>query len=274
MWKWLKRIALSLVLLVAAGAGGIWAAGIWRLHRTYDTPLVAFDADSFHIAPAEGERRARSLMCMDCHREAGQVLFAADGVGKLVAPNLTRLIPTYTDSELERLIRKGIKKDGTAAIAMPAKTFAYLSDEDVAAITTWMRSRPPQPDAKPSKSEWGPLGWVALAAGKLPFEADHVENFRHPKTRPEHIGRYLVQTTCQHCHQLKTDYDNGFGMKTPALAMMVQGYTFEQFEHLLDTGRGIGDRELGLMSKTAREAFAHFTGAEKRAIYDYLRSAE
>jgi cytochrome c553 len=253
---------------------GIYLAGMWRLNKSYDVPLVAFDAASFNISVREGERRARSLMCMDCHHEAGQVLFKADGVGTLVAPNLTRLVPTYTDSELERLIRKGIKKDGTAVIAMPAKTYAYLADEDLAAIITWMRSRTRQPDAQPSASQWGPLGRVALATNKIPFEADHVENFTHTMKRPADLAPYLVQTTCLHCHQMKSEHDNGFGMKTPALASMVQSYTFEQFEHLLDTGKGVGDRELGLMSKTAREAFAHFTKDEKKAIFDYLSAVK
>lgn len=274
MLKWFKRIALSLLVLVVLVVGGIYLASVLRLGRSYDTPLVAFDAASFHMPLAEGERRTRSMMCLACHDKAGNVLFKADGVGTLVAPNLTRLIPTYSDSELERLIRKGVKKDGAGVIAMPANTYAYLADEDVAAIITWLRSRPVEPDATSSSTEWGPLGRVALATNKIPFEADHVENRNHPAKRPADIGRYLVQSTCLHCHQIKEDYDNGFGMKTPALAMMAQSYSLEQFMHLFSTGKGIGDRDLGTMSHAVRESFSHFTDQEKKAVYDYLNTVK
>jgi hypothetical protein len=118
MLKWLKRIVVSVILAVVLAVGGIYIASVLRLGRTYDTPLVAFDAASFHMPIAESERRTRALMCVACHDKAGHVLFKADGVGTLVAPNLTRLVSEYSDSELERLIRKGIKKDSTGVIAM------------------------------------------------------------------------------------------------------------------------------------------------------------
>jgi len=274
MLKWLKRIALSLLVLIVLAVGGVYLASILRLNRIYDAPLVAFDAASFHVPLAEGERRTRALMCVACHNKTGSVLFKADGVGTLVAPNLTRLVPEYSDSELERLIRKGVKKDGTAVIAMPANTYAYLADEDVAAIITWLRSRPVAPDATPLSTQWGPLGRVALATNKIPFEADHVENWDHAAKRPADIGRYLVQSTCLHCHRIKSDYDNGFGMKTPALAAMVQSYSLDQFLHLFSTGKGVGDRDLGTMSHTVRESFSHFTEEEKKAVYDYLNTVK
>lgn len=272
MLKWLKRIVVSVILAVVLAVGGIYITSVLRLNRTYDTPLVAFDAASFHMPIAESERRTRALMCVACHDKAGHVLFKADGVGTLVAPNLTRLVSEYSDSELERLIRKGIKKDSTGVIAMPANTYAYLADEDVAAIITWLRSRPVEPDATPLSTEWGPLGRVALATNKIPFEADHVDNRTHPAKRPADLGRYLVQSTCLHCHKMKEDFDNGFGMKTPALAAMTQSYSLDQFTHLLGTGKGIGERDLGTMSHASRESFAHFTDEEKRAVYDYLNT--
>jgi len=39
------------------------------------------------------------------------------------------------------------------------------------------------------------------------------------------------------------------------------------------TGKGSGDRDLGLMSEKAREAYAHFTAGEVDAAYAYLRAA-
>jgi cytochrome c553 len=274
MKKWLKRIATSLVALVLLAVSGIYVASELRRTKTYDAPLTAFDASTFQFAPGEAGRRARTMMCMGCHGEAGRVLFQADNVGRLVAPNLTRKIADYTDSELERLIRRGIKKDGTAAIVMPAATYANLSDDDLAAIIIFMRSRKLVTDHQPNETEWGPLGRVALATNKIPYEADHVANFKHPKTRPAGLGAYLVNTTCLHCHNLDSERDNGFGMKTPPLKAMVSSYTFEEFSALIATGKGKGNRDLGLMSEVSKNEFSHFSEEEKRALYDYLAKAQ
>jgi cytochrome c553 len=270
MKKWLLRIATALVAVVLLAVSGIYVMSELRRTRTYNSPLVAFDATKFTFAPGEAERRGRSMMCLGCHGEAGNVIFQADNVGRLVAPNLTRMIPLYTDSELERLIRRGIKKDGTGVIAMPAATYANLSDDDLAAIITFMRSRKLLPDHQPNVSQWGPLGRVALAADKIPYEADHVRVFDHDRTRPADLGKYLVSVTCSHCHDLHGERDNGFGMKTPPLKMMVSSYTFEEFSTLFATGKGKGGRDLGLMSETARNEFSHFSEAERRALFDYL----
>lgn len=266
----IKYMLVGLVAISLVGIGGIYAASELRLAKTYDMPVMAFDAKAFAIAPAEAERRARSMMCADCHQKAGQILFEADGVGRLVTPNLTRVARTYSDGELERLIRKGIKKDGTAALIMPAKTYAFLSDEDVAAIITWLRNQNEEPDAVPGGTTFGPLGRLALATEQLPFEVDHLPKYVPVKGRPADAGRYLVNVVCLHCHQLKSEHDNGFGMKTPALATVVQGYRYDQFATLLATGKPIGGREMPFMSKVSREAFAFLSDAEKRAIYDYL----
>jgi cytochrome c553 len=274
MKKWLKWIATTLVTIVVLAVSGVYVASELRRTRTYDAPLAAFDATRFRFAPGEAERRARTMMCLGCHGEAGNVIFQADNVGRLVAPNLTRKIPEYSDSELERLIRRGIKKDGTAVIAMPAVTFANMSDDDLAAVITFMRSRKLIPDHQPSETEWGPLGRVALATNKIPYEADHVTNFNPPPTRPADLGKYIVSVTCSHCHNLDSERDNGFGMKTPPLKAMVSSYTFEEFSKLFATGKGKGGRSLGLMSEVAKNEFSHFSDAERRALYDYLAKEE
>lgn len=268
--KWIKYALIGLVAICLLAVGGIYSASELRLAKSYDTPLMAFDAKAFGITPAEAERRAVSMMCADCHQKAGQVLFEADGVGRLVTPNLTRVAKNYTDGELERLIRKGVKKDGTAALIMPAKTYAYMSDDDVAAVITWLRNQKEEPDAVPGGTTFGPLGRLALATNQLPFEADDLPKIEPAKARPDDVGRYLANVACLHCHRMKTDHDNGVGMKTPALAAMVRGYRYDQFVTLLATGKPIGGREMPYMSKVSREAFAFYSDAEKRAIYDYL----
>ena len=268
MKKILKWTAVGLVATVVFAVVAVYAASELRRNRQYDTPLTHFTA-STALAPAEAERRARSFMCFGCHREAGNVIFEAPGVGKLVAPNLTRLAPTYSDAELERLLRHGVKKDGSGAIAMPAATFANLADEDVSAIIAWLRSRDQLPDAQPSATDWGPLGRLALALEQVPYEADHLPAVTSAAYRPKEIGRYLYSTTCSHCHDLDAEREVE-GITTPALRMIAPAYSPETFRRLLRTGKALGERELKLMSSIARDDLSYFSDEEIEQIYRFL----
>jgi mono/diheme cytochrome c family protein len=268
MVKWLRRGALSLLFIVLFAAVGVYAGARMRLAHTYDVPLTAFAAPV--VLPAdEAKRRALTFMCSGCHREAGGVIFEAPGVGKLVAPNLTRVARAYSDDELARLVRRGVKRDGTGVIAMPSATFARVADEDVGAIIQWLRALPERPDAQPARTEWGPLGLVALVAGEVPFEADHIPPVAAPSRRPADLGKYLFETTCNHCHDLDVERPVE-GATASALRIVAPAYSPEDFATLLRTGKALGDRELALMSNIARSDFSHFTDAEIAAIQAYL----
>jgi cytochrome c553 len=271
MKSWLKRLAIGLAAGIAVAAGGIYVLAHHRLSAQYDEPLLASTSALPAPTLAEAERKAHSLMCFGCHREAGNAILNDPLVGTLVAPNLSRIAPLYTDAELERLLRRGVKKDGTAAIAMPSSNFARLADEDIKAIVTYLRHLPPRPDAEPSEGRFGPLGLVALALGKVEFDADKIGGDPAPLTRPKALGRYLVDATCSHCHEMNAEHDNGFGMKTPGLKVVIQAYDATAFKTMLRTGKGTGDRDLGLMSEEARLDFSHLNDAEIDAIYRYLR---
>lgn len=264
------RVAVATAAGLALACAGVVAASTYRLGRAYAVALEPFDAAAHRVAPAEAERRARSLMCVGCHGSAGRVIFADPAIGSLVAPNLTRVGRDYDDRELERLLRHGVKKDGAAVVAMPSAAYAHLADEDVAAIVAWVRGLAPLPDAMPNRTTWGPLGRVALALGRVPFDADRIPPVAHSAERPRALGRYLVETTRLHCHDLDRTHDDGFGMVTPPLAAAVAGYSYAAFDHLLSTGRGAGDRDLGLMSAVASQEFSAFDETERRAIHDYL----
>ena len=59
--KWIKYVLIGLVAICLLAVGGIYAASELRLAKSYEAPLVAFDAKAFKIAPAEAERRAVSM---------------------------------------------------------------------------------------------------------------------------------------------------------------------------------------------------------------------
>lgn len=184
--KRILKITLATVVAVCLIAvAGIYALSEMRLSRTYEIAATDFTVKTT-LSAEEAERRARTLMCGGCHHDAGNVLIDEPGVGRIVAPNLTRFVPMYSDAELVRLIRHGIKKDGTAVFIMPASNFANITDDDMAAIIAWLRSLKQLPDAVAGTTQWGPLGRIGLALDKIPFEADLVPAVIAPAaaTRP------------------------------------------------------------------------------------------
>jgi mono/diheme cytochrome c family protein len=83
-------------------------------------------------------------------------------------------------------------------------------------------------------------------------------------------GDYLVKVACTNCHLLDAPQNLGPGRIAPALREMAPAYDLAQFTHLMLTGKGIGERELGLMSDVARTSFVHLTEDEIAAIHAYL----
>lgn len=53
----------------------------------------------------------------------GTILYDEPGIARFSAPNLTAVVKEYTDAELERLIRHGVKIDGTSAWASAIATW-------------------------------------------------------------------------------------------------------------------------------------------------------
>jgi mono/diheme cytochrome c family protein len=274
----LKKIAAfgfaGLLLLVFVAATAIFGLSEMRLHQGYDVPLVPLRIAPSPEMAAEGKRLAEAVGCLGCHKQAGNVLFAAENVGSLVAPNLTAKIPSYSDAELLRLLRHGVKRDGTSTISMPALALTHLADDDIARIVAYLRSLPARPDAV-GTTQWGPLGRVAVVAGKVAFSADLVHPANDPPRHrpdgpPAELGRYIVASVCTSCHKLDVDNDDGWVVKAPALRPMVASYDFADFERLMRTGIAAGGREVGLMSEIARGDLTHLTDAEIEGVYAYL----
>ncbi|MBB3591109.1 cytochrome c553 [Rhizobium sp. BK529] len=269
MVRILKIILATLVVLCLVSVGAIYALSERRLAKTYDQASTDFAVKTV-LSPDEAERRARTFMCGGCHHDAGNVLLDDPALGRIVAPNLTRVVPGYTDAELVRLVRHGIKRDGTGVVIMPASNLSNISDEDMAGIIAWLRSLKPLPDAVQGGTSWGPVGRIGLALDQIPFEADDVApTFKPVAARPADIGEYMWKTDCSHCHNLDTEKQSP-AFKAPALRPLAQSYPPEQFKALLRTGKGMGGRDLGVMTEVSQWDFSHFTDAEIEQIQAYL----
>ncbi len=223
-----------------------------------------------------GKRVSQVLGCNGCH---GENLMGEDwsepGFGRLWTSNLTRAAETYSDEELAKMIRTGVRPDDSELWGMPSFLFTHLSDPDMAAVLAYLRSRPAAGQVHP-RPVFEEGGRRALAAGELKSSAAEVrERTRDwpPDLGPDHaLARYLSRATCAECHGLNLAGRQRLGGgKPPPDLRIVGAYDAQQFERLLRTGRAAGDRELELMSGVARGRYRHFTNEELTQLYSYLR---
>lgn len=117
-----RPVGFCVVLVAVLGIGGVgvlYAISEWKLHRSHDAPLVPMQVTG-RPDLIEGERMARLVGCWDgCHGRTGQGgQEEVRGIVRHTAPTLSQVIPLYTDDELVRLIRYGLKRDGKNAVGM------------------------------------------------------------------------------------------------------------------------------------------------------------
>jgi cytochrome c553 len=152
------------------------------------------------------------VACGNCHSQRGEkgMVLADKGLSggfvfdekpfKAFASNITPDAETgigkWTDAQLIRAIREGIRPDGSLiGPPMPFEAYRHMSDDDVRAIVAWLKAQPPVKNAVP-KSEyriklppaWGPPIKDKVAA---PSRKDPVK-----------YGAYLAGPLghCMECH--------------------------------------------------------------------------
>ena len=115
-----------------------------------------------------------------------------------ITPDPETGIGAWTDDEIARAIREGVRRDGTALFpVMPYLGFASMDDEDVASIVVYLRTLTPVRNTVPTR--------------QLPFPLEHIVKTipkpitqpqpSHPSATPEQRGEYLVAIAeCRSCH--------------------------------------------------------------------------
>jgi mono/diheme cytochrome c family protein len=157
------------------------------------------------------------LQCFICHsernwdepgappvpgRKGAGVVLSERGERRIVAPNITPDVETgagsWTDDMLARSIREGIGHDGRALFpGMWYRSFAILSDEDLASVVVYLRSIPPVRNVLPA-TRLLPDELVMIAAAPTPITAP--VNGPPPGDRLAR-GKYLVGLAdCVGCH--------------------------------------------------------------------------
>jgi len=280
---------VGLVVLGGASFVGYQARAFGSsLDKVYEVPLPTLTRTSDPVALERGHHIAESIApcaVSDCHGGdlSGGKTIEVGPLGRFSGPNITPsgLGVVYSDSELARLIRHGLKKDGRTVRFMPAHEFNWLPDDDLAAVISWVRTVPGV--QKPNGPfELGLLAKVLDRMDKIPI--DVARRIHHekvelapPATPTASYGAFLARS-CTGCHGEHLSGgpipgappEMAIPLNLTPHATGLQGWTFEDLKKTFETGIDKKGKKLDPMMPVA--ALAKLNDTEMHALYAYLAS--
>lgn len=282
---WLTQAAIIVVVLVGVVVAVAYVVGGARLNQTFEVEPASLVIPDDSASIAHGEYLARIHGCADCHAEnfSGKVMVDAPPF-RVVASNLTSgaggIGGEYDETELDAVIRHGIRPDGRPVFIMPSAAFHSLSDDDAAALIAFLRQVPPVDNELPA-TEIRPLGRLMSA-----FAIDPTMEVRQARAGPRSLtpergatpeyGRYLASITCAYCHG-----EDLRGMQPPMpdapfapdLGARAGEWSHEEFVATLRTGTTPEGRALDPEFMPYRMT-AQMDEADLDALYLYLSSLD
>lgn len=246
---------------------------------------------------ARGKYLVQGLLgCEDCHTQAdwaqhgapkawnmelaGRAMELPGFPGSVVAPNITPDSETgagrFTDDQIARAIREGIKHDGTTLFPiMPYAQYRDLSDEDLASVVVYVRSIAPVRNSLPQSKINFPVN-LLVQSGPEPV----TKPVSGPTAEPVSRGKYLVNLGCG-CHNTvsKLPYGGGealagpWGSATSANitpdASGINYYTEASFITVMRTGY-VGARKLNSIMPFGD--FNNLTDDDLKVMFAYLKT--
>ena len=276
-FKWMGFVVAGLVVVVSLLLVGVYFTSSRELAREFtvaDTAVLTIPTDAAEIA--EGHRVAQLSGCLHCHGDTlkGGLVDDVPNLVRLVAPNISTVLPKYSDAQLATVLRKGVKPDGKSVLFMPSEMFRHLSDRDLGRLIGYLRTVPVTTAGETEKTEVRIIGRVLIAKGDFKTAAQAIPLLPAAATDAEDPigrGRYLTMNFCSECHGQSLE---GFAPINAPPLNVVKGYSLEQFTRLMKEGKPIGDRELKLMGPTSQARFANFTAEEISAVHAFLQSLQ
>lgn len=219
-----KPILLGLlVVLVLAVLAGITAVG-WQVVLGPDArPVSSTPFEVTEARLARGQYLAEGpTHCFFCHTEHDfstpdyPMLASKKGAGwvmpipelnniaaRNITPDKETGIGDWSDDEVARAIREGVRKDGSALFpVMPYTDFATLDDEDVKSIVVYLRTIPAVKNTMPVRQLPGPLEYIVKTMPK----AITAPQPSHAASTPAERGKYLVTLAgCGACHSISDE---------------------------------------------------------------------
>ena len=270
MKRILKWTGLTVVSIVAVLLIVIYAGSEYRLRQKFEIAATPIEVSTDSAAIARGRHVFETRGCEGCHGEGleGKVFVDDPMLARLVAPNVVRAIKGYSNPELARLLRHGVRPNGRGVAVMPSSMFYNLDDTDLAGLIGYLRTLPDKGSDTLPATSMRVLARLGLVMGKYKLEP---LNITHDAPRapngPEAAarGQYLAKSSCSECHGQRLEGSE----ETPAL-MIVAGYSQAEFARLMREGVPRDGRKLELMGDVARSRFVHFSDEEVGALYAYL----
>jgi len=309
----MKKIFLGIlaVLIVAILAFVLYVQNAWK-NRVFDAPYPDIKASTDSALIERGRYLAYGpAHCATCHVPMDKVRDVEEGLqiplsggwelelplGTFRAPNITPDMETgigkLTDGEVARVMRHSIGADGRFIFEfMP---FQNMSDEDLIAVISFLRSQPPVRHEVP-RSEYSFLGKALFSLMKVQPTGP---SGTPPKTVPREVsaeyGKYLAYSVanCYGCHterDLKTGaftgkpmaggllfepdpFSEGYAFVTPNLTParntgIMYSWSEDAFVSRFKAGR------IHRGSHMPWGAFSRMDEDDMRAVYRYLRSIE
>jgi hypothetical protein len=291
----LKRIlkVVGVVLLVFGAILGVFvyvrcSQFDASMDKVYDVPLPTVTRSADPAVVARGDHLVHSIAACAgnlCHGPdfgGGQPIVMGP-VATLCAPNITagNLGAAYSDAELARLIKHGIKKDGRSVRFMPVQDIAWLPDSDVVAIVSYLRTV--QSCDRPNGTT------VIKTLGKVldrqeQFVMDVARHIDHTKAEqapaPEPTAAYggYVARLCAGCHG--EHFSGGPLPGAPSSFAIplnitpddtgLKEWAYADFEKLMRTGVRKNGKQLDPLMPI--EAWKNFDDTEMHATWAYLQT--
>jgi mono/diheme cytochrome c family protein len=305
MKKFLKWVGILLFVIISS----LFILIHLRQNRKFEAPYPAIRASGDTALLARGKYLVYGpAHCANCHAspsmeklvDQGKEVPLAGGqvfdlpIGKIYAKNITPHktgIGEMTDEEFARALRYGVRKNGKALFDfMP---FHNTSDEDIAAILSYLRGQEPIGNAVP-ENQLNLLGKAVFAFMVKPVGPQGEPPAKVKRDSSAKYGEYLANNVanCRGCHTnrdlmtgafIGEDYAGGLEMEsetdsgtlvittpnlTPHASGRLKGWTSEQFIQRFRMGK------LVAQSHMPWGPFSRMSDEELKAIYNYLQTVK
>lgn len=293
---------------------GILAYASLQWDKKIDRPVRNLTALRDSATVARGEFLFNtSLTCWSCH--GGKDPAAPPGGGtkfdlttlspslgvyyaRNITPDTETGIGSWTDGEIVRAIREGIRKDGSVLFPiMPVDPLNGLSDEDALALVAYLRSIPPVRN-QVLQREPSLFAKTMMSLGMIGPAKDRNEPVAAPpRAITPAYGAYVARhaSLCSDCHTPRNLMDGSFYYDsllagssfrfgedepvpvtsfasniTPDSATGIGKWTEEEFLRMMRTGVGADGRV-----RSRHMPYAYYglwDSLELRAVYSFIRS--
>jgi mono/diheme cytochrome c family protein len=298
--KW-TSIVLVLLLVIT------FASGVVLYNKKYEAPFPDIHASNDSSIIAHGKHLVYGTAhCIECHYHPGDSINVVMGEevplsggyrftfpgGAFYSANISSDMETgigkFTDQEIARTLRYGVKRNGKVLI--PAMEFQNITDEDLVAIVSYLRTIPPV-NYKVPAHDFNLLGKGILAfliRPEFPRATPPARIIAEPTAE---YGRYIATelSNCKGCH---TERDRNTGayigeelaggpievvdgnmLVAPNLTPdektgHIYNWTFEQFKSRFSQGKLINQ------SIMPWGQFKHLDETELMALWKYLHSVK